>query len=144
MKKLVEEEVKAISIASVHFDCWVDLKTDEEVKTCCIALSLAKQWRIKQLDLSTNIGEDGWKALTKVAEMGEVGTVRVDKLVLREATEQQIRILWKATGALGCWKNYDNNSIIAKARKGEAGLQRLLALGGHQTQRGRRRRCRLQ
>ena len=52
----------------------------EEVKTLCTVLGFAKQWRItSELKLGDNMGAEGWDALSKVINKGEVNRVKVSK-----------------------------------------------------------------
>ena len=118
-----------VTIASLHFDCSSYCKTNAELKTFCSALALAQKWRVRQLHL-LDMGGEGWEALSKVAERGQVEILWVDEFGLRSAKKQHICALWKATADSGYWIN--GRSVIKK-RKGDAGLQRLLALGGHNT-----------
>ena len=109
-------------------------KTAEDMKTLCSTLGVAQQWRIGHLRLEYDMQEESWEALSEVAGCGgEVNVVLVTNLGLRAAKEQQIHALWKTTGESGWWKDYDDGSVIAQKREGDAGLQKLLVQGGQQT-----------
>ena len=99
VKNWMKEEVEAvkISIAFLHFDLGVYCETDEEVKTLCRVLGVAKEWRVYGLLLPDRMGAEGWEALSKVADKGKVDFVRVSKSALRAANNQQVEALWRAT-----------------------------------------------
>ena len=125
MKNWVKEEVEAvkIGIAFLRFDIGVHCETDEEVKTLCTALDFAKEWRVERLLLISDIGAEGWDALSKVADKGKVDTVEVSKSALRVANNQQVEMLWRATDE---WWKKGHYRQIAKKSEGDAGLKKLL------------------
>ena len=131
VKNWVKEEVESfkISIAFLHFDYGVRCETDEEVKTLCTVLDLAKKWRVDQLLLSYKMGSDGWEALSKVVTVtvNKVGIVSVSKLALRAANNQQVAVLWHATDGQFMVVDYDDGGTIAKKSEGATGLEKLLA-----------------
>ena len=74
---------------------------------------------------------DGWYALNKVVDRGEVlESVWLDEDGLRAANKQVISALWRATRDSGHW--VFKNKILSKRRLGDAGLQTLLNAGDHQ------------
>ena len=73
-----KEGLEAVSVRldTLHLNCDVVCRTDEEVNTLCTALSLARQWKIKVLFLpQSNMGFATWEMLRKVACKGKVGVV---------------------------------------------------------------------
>ena len=119
---------KVIWKVSLEWFDEIHCKTDEEVKAACTVLGLMKKWEIWNLHLPTNMGAEGWTALTKeVARGGEVGTVYVSKSALRAASEQQVCDLWRGTSSSSWWWEDRSSRIIAEKRHGEAGLGKLLA-----------------
>ena len=64
-------------------------------------------------------------ALSKVADKGNVETVKVSKSALKTANNQQVEALWQATDE--SWEDYDGAiGAIAKKSEGGAGLKKLI------------------
>ena len=122
-KHWVTEPIKAecFTIGSLIFDCKYYCKCPHELINLCSLLALAHQWKIRQLHL-IKMKADGWYALNKVVDRGEVlESVWVDEDGLRAANKQVISALWRATQDSGHW--VFKNKILSKRRLGDAGLQ---------------------
>ena len=103
---------------------------DEETKTMCTVLGIAKQWRIKdRLTLGDKMGAERWEALSKVIDKGKVDFFRGSKSAGRAsaANNQQVAVLWHATDGQFMVVDYDDGGTIAKKSEGATGLEKLLA-----------------
>ena len=90
----VKADVEAFSadFASLHLECKIFCNTQEETKTLCKALALAREWRIKTLHLRNAHWESqGWEVLNNLASKGE--EMVIDCVDVFEAAELRKAVL---------------------------------------------------
>ena len=92
----VREEVEAVktSIGELCFEQEVVCSTNEEVKTLCIVLGLAQQWRVNRLSvLEDRMSVESWSELSKVVRKGTVDELQ--RVLVRSETTSTMSLTRK-------------------------------------------------
>ena len=85
--------------------------TEEEGLALTHLLDCCMSWKVRLLYLRGQVGQGAWEGLARAADRGTVGTVEVDRDVLRRGNIEDVKKVWECTELGNGWWKVGNEFV---------------------------------